>query len=34
MDSLRIALPVVEEGQQSSKRVGDGGWAEVVLQNL
>ncbi len=34
MDPFRIALPVVEEGQQSGESVGDGGGAKVVFRDL
>ncbi len=34
MDPLLVTLLVVEERQQGSERVGDGGGAEVVLEVL
>ncbi len=34
MDPLLVTLLVIEERQQGSERVGDGGGAEVVLKYL
>ncbi len=34
MDPLLVTLPVIEEGQQSGEGVGNGGGAEVVLEDL